>query len=130
MLPSSAQWFAQPRLIIGLMSGTSLDGIDAALIEVCGAIPPQHWRLCQFYTHPYSAQERTRIELVINAKAPLTEVMTTNVWLGGAIRGCRVATHNTSWIETDRYRRHCVTWSNYLAHSLTSRISRSNDADW
>jgi anhydro-N-acetylmuramic acid kinase len=45
-------------LVVGLMSGTSLDGVDAALVEIdpAGAV-----RLVAFHTHPYSLERRTLI---------------------------------------------------------------------
>lgn len=45
-------------LAIGLMSGTSLDGIDAALIETDGA---GHIRPIAFRSDPYSAQAREQL---------------------------------------------------------------------
>ncbi|KKC24593.1 anhydro-N-acetylmuramic acid kinase [Sphingomonas sp. SRS2] len=45
-------------LAIGLMSGTSLDGIDAALIETDGAA---HIRPIAFRSDPYSAQAREQL---------------------------------------------------------------------
>ncbi len=45
-------------LAVGLMSGTSLDGIDAALIETDGA---GHIRPIAFRSDPYSAQARDQI---------------------------------------------------------------------
>ncbi|UCF39607.1 MAG: anhydro-N-acetylmuramic acid kinase [Gemmatimonadota bacterium] len=45
-------------LVVGLMSGTSLDGIDAALVEIGHA---SEARLVAFHTHPYSLERRTLI---------------------------------------------------------------------
>jgi len=45
----------RPTLAIGLMSGTSLDGMDAALVRLTG---PSHAELLNFVTRPYSAEER------------------------------------------------------------------------
>ncbi len=47
------------RLAIGLMSGTSLDGIDAALIETDGE---QHVRPIAFRSDPYSEQARRQLQ--------------------------------------------------------------------
>lgn len=49
-------------LIVGLMSGTSLDGIDAALVEINGASTDTiDWRVLDWTTTPYSDQQRKRI---------------------------------------------------------------------
>jgi anhydro-N-acetylmuramic acid kinase len=48
-------------LIIGLMSGTSLDGIDAALVELDGGIDDLSWRLRGFLELPYSPEQRHAI---------------------------------------------------------------------
>lgn len=55
--------------MVGLMSGTSLDGIDAALVEIepppdgarVGPDAPPSWRLLAFETHPYSPGRREEI---------------------------------------------------------------------
>jgi anhydro-N-acetylmuramic acid kinase len=48
-------------LVVGLMSGTSLDGIDAALVEFSGHPARPEWRLRAFVEAPYSAEQRTAI---------------------------------------------------------------------
>jgi anhydro-N-acetylmuramic acid kinase len=52
-----------PSLAIGLMSGTSLDGMDAALVRLEG---PTHATLLEFVTRPYSAAERAQIRGALN----------------------------------------------------------------
>ncbi|HET9983641.1 MAG TPA: anhydro-N-acetylmuramic acid kinase [Longimicrobiales bacterium] len=53
-------------LVIGLMSGTSLDGIDAVLVEFSGATEAEvAWRVVGFVSRPYSPEERERIHRVI-----------------------------------------------------------------
>ncbi|HYF39239.1 MAG TPA: anhydro-N-acetylmuramic acid kinase [Gemmatimonadales bacterium] len=52
-----------PSLAIGLMSGTSLDGMDAALVRLEG---PTHAHLVDFVTRPYSSDERARIRSALN----------------------------------------------------------------
>jgi anhydro-N-acetylmuramic acid kinase len=48
----------RPILAVGLMSGTSLDGVDAALVRLEG---PTHCELLHFLTRPYSAAERNQL---------------------------------------------------------------------
>ena len=45
-------------ILVGLMSGTSLDGMDAAVVRVTG---PTHVELIGFAHRPYSIEERGRI---------------------------------------------------------------------
>ncbi len=40
-------------LVIGLMSGTSADGVDAALVDLQGAPPSLQWKLLGHTHHPY-----------------------------------------------------------------------------
>lgn len=55
--------------IVGLMSGTSADGIDAALCEINGAPPKLDARILAGLTIPYDTELRTRI---LDACAPET----------------------------------------------------------
>lgn len=48
------------------MSGTSLDGVDALLLEVRGADPATlEWKVVGFHSEPYSGEERERIARTI-----------------------------------------------------------------
>ncbi len=51
-----------PELLVGLMSGTSLDGVDAALVKIAG---PTRVELLGFVHRGYSAAERGQIEAVL-----------------------------------------------------------------
>ena len=53
----------RPTLAVGLMSGTSLDGMDAALVRLEG---PTHATLLQFVTRPYTDAERSQIRNSFN----------------------------------------------------------------
>ncbi len=53
-------------LILGLMSGTSLDGIDCALTRISGRAPDLQVQLESFSSFPFAAAQRGRIELICN----------------------------------------------------------------
>lgn len=58
----------RPTIAVGLMSGTSLDGMDAALVRLEG---PTHATLLDFVTRPYTDEERAEIRAALNgATAP------------------------------------------------------------
>ncbi|WP_423924409.1 anhydro-N-acetylmuramic acid kinase [Candidatus Palauibacter sp.] len=51
---------------VGVMSGTSLDGIDVAIVETEGGRErPRNWRVVAFRTEPYEAATRRDIEAAI-----------------------------------------------------------------
>jgi len=65
MLPKSWRWLkdyaaASERLVIGLISGTSADGVDAALVRVIGDKPKRVETLA-FTTLPYPAEIRKAV---------------------------------------------------------------------
>lgn len=70
-------------LAVGLMSGTSVDGVDAALV----AFPPGDGRpgvqLVQFASVPYTKVQRQRILAVQRPDAPVSEICALDVEVGG-----------------------------------------------
>ena len=71
------------RLILGLMSGTSLDGLDMALCKVSGAGLQTEVELLKFYTYPYSSPQRHRLqEVVSQAEVSLQNLTILHAWLG------------------------------------------------
>ncbi len=48
-------------IVVGLMSGTSADGIDAAVVELWGAPPTLGWRLLKHVAMPHGADLRAEI---------------------------------------------------------------------
>jgi anhydro-N-acetylmuramic acid kinase len=57
------------RRIVGLISGTSADGIDAALIEIEGAGETTRVRLLDFRTNPFDPALRARVLALGGARA-------------------------------------------------------------
>ena len=92
----------KPRLAVGLISGTSLDGIDAALVRISGRGNRIQTELLAFKTYPYPADLRARL-LRLAAGEPVTsgEVSELNFRVGerfaaAALRLCRAERVNPS----------------------------------
>ena len=49
------------KKVVGLMSGTSVDGVDAALVEIQGHGLETQIELLAFHSHPFEAEVRNRI---------------------------------------------------------------------
>jgi anhydro-N-acetylmuramic acid kinase len=71
------------RLAVGLMSGTSLDGIDAALVEIVGSGNQTKVKLLAFETYLYSEIEKDDIRSLCNpSTSSVDKICTMNVLLG------------------------------------------------
>ena len=78
-----AQYAAKPRRrVVGLMSGTSADGVDAALVEVEGAGEEARARLLAFKACPYPEDIRRQLFQLFSPAAPAAEVCRMNFLLG------------------------------------------------
>ncbi|TDE44493.1 anhydro-N-acetylmuramic acid kinase [Flavobacterium rhamnosiphilum] len=71
------------RMIIGLMSGTSMDGLDVALCEISGAGESTKVTVVQFDTVEYSEEIKTEIQKVF-AKQTIDfhDLVLLNEWIG------------------------------------------------
>ena len=58
-----------PRRVVGLISGTSADAIDVALVELEGAGETTRARLLDFRTRPYDPELRDRVLALKDARA-------------------------------------------------------------
>ncbi|MGF1668879.1 MAG: anhydro-N-acetylmuramic acid kinase [Balneolaceae bacterium] len=72
------------KKIIGLMSGTSLDGLDIALCEIQGSGSDTVVNLKHFITKPYGEHEKRRLKNISSVKTvELSEVCYLHTWLAG-----------------------------------------------
>ncbi len=74
--------------VVGLMSGTSLDGIDAVLCEISTGDAPRV-KLQAFHTAPYSPEDRARLEGLFTANA--NQICQGSFWLGGLFADAALA---------------------------------------
>jgi anhydro-N-acetylmuramic acid kinase len=82
-------------LVLGMMSGTSADGVDAALVRISGAPPTLTAKLEGHYHAGFHARARQAILRLANGGATTTaEISQLNFWLGEefastAIQACK-----------------------------------------
>ncbi len=70
-------------LVIGLISGTSADGIDAAVVNITGRPPRVDARLCGFACFPYPPRVRREVLRIASGEAATAaDVARLNVLLG------------------------------------------------
>jgi anhydro-N-acetylmuramic acid kinase len=58
----------ESRLVVGLMSGTSVDGIDAALVEISGHGDAAAVKLLAFDSYPFPPELRARVFRLFNPR--------------------------------------------------------------
>jgi len=86
-----------PRLAVGLMSGTSVDGVDAALVRLAGPAEQPRARLRAFVTLPYPPMVKQWVlRVALGDQSTAGEVSQLNFLLGelfakAALRVCRLA---------------------------------------
>ncbi|HWA33849.1 MAG TPA: anhydro-N-acetylmuramic acid kinase [Cyclobacteriaceae bacterium] len=71
------------RLIIGLMSGTSMDGLDVALCKISGSGLNTKLSLLKFVTVPYTPETKSRIGAVFaKPQVDFVKLSNLNAWIG------------------------------------------------
>ena len=89
-------------LVIGLMSGTSLDGMDAALVRIQGHGTETKAQCLAFTTVHYTLEERAEIlELALGEAGGSKRLCLMNFWMGEkCLEACR-AVCGMAGVETD-----------------------------
>lgn len=71
------------KYAIGLMSGTSIDGIDAVLISICGSGMNTKYTQLGFITLPYTQNEKNiLLELALGNKGGTKDILKIDIYLG------------------------------------------------
>ena len=83
MRPLQELQSAHTKLVIGLMSGTSADGLDAVLTEITGHGSATRVRQLAYQSTPYTPQVRqTLLRLAAGESGGSRELCLMNAWLG------------------------------------------------
>ncbi len=117
-----SQWRA-----IGLMSGTSLDGIDAACIEISGEFPDWRVKLLGFITQPFAPALRERI-LEVCENGRVADLARLDVELGHAFAAAALqvlAEHEIDLKSVDAIGSHGQTVCHLPAENATLQIGQS-----
>lgn len=89
----------QPRRVVGLMSGTSADGIDAVLVDLWGSGASTRWEILSFNTTPLPSALRREVFALFAADASLDALCRVNVALGAAFATAALAAAEQAQIE-------------------------------
>lgn len=88
--------------VIGLMSGTSADGVDAALVELQGAPPFLRWRLLQHTFVPYPPELRAELFACFQpAQGTVDRLCALNVALGEFFAEAALRCMNDAQLDAD-----------------------------
>lgn len=89
------------KLVIGLMSGTSKDGIDAALVKLSGSGSDSEFELIGFTTLPFNADIRKRLDNILNSNS-VQDISELNFLLGEAFADAALTVADESGIGIDK----------------------------
>ncbi|GAB61944.1 MAG: anhydro-N-acetylmuramic acid kinase [Candidatus Jettenia sp.] len=89
-----------PKRVIGLMSGTSVDGIDACLVEISGNGIQTKTHILAFGTYPYHESTRAAIFDVCNPKTgTVDKICQLNFYLGKLFSEAAISVANKAQIS-------------------------------
>ena len=92
-------------IVLGMMSGTSADGIDAAIVELTGQPPSLSWKLIKHIHAPFSEAIQAEIFACFNPRTSgVDRLCALNFALGGAYaRAAGQACHSGAWCPRFRW---------------------------
>ncbi len=88
-------------IVAGVMSGTSADGINVALVRVLGRGFRTRFELLAHREYPFSAPVRRTILAVMNASAPVADLARLNFLLGELYSDAILATEKVAKLKCD-----------------------------
>ncbi len=68
------EWLSKPRIVCGIMSGTSLDGVDAAIAEFSNDNGKHSFTTISYLTIPFLKEIRQEVLDIIEHEAPVANV--------------------------------------------------------
>ena len=89
------------KKVVGLMSGTSADGVDAALVEIEGCGLHTSFRLIEFITHPFPEDVKSRVfQLFSPSSCSVEDVCEMNFVLGRIFADAALAVIQRAGLKT------------------------------
>lgn len=80
-LLNTSEWLSKPRLVCGVMTGTSLDGIDIAIGKFSIQAEQHKMEIIDFATFPIDNDLKSKLKKIINNEIKISEVSSINFQL-------------------------------------------------
>ncbi len=90
------------RIVLGMISGTSVDGIDTALCELEGSGAATRFRLLGFETADYDSELRGRIFHLFEPTASLDDLCELNAAVGDAFAAAAIRTISNAGLRVEQ----------------------------
>ncbi len=84
----SDKWLMEPRTLIGIMTGTSLDGIDTAVCRFEDSFDAHHYDLLAYEEYEFPAELRTMLFKIMSEPVSIKEISQANIALSVVYAEC------------------------------------------